>query len=149
MKKRSTRSAAKPVKQASGAKARVVRAKQRVGSVKTPGKRLEAFDLEVIPIRPTEIDEAPPDSTVDLKRVRFGYFEPDAQEVSVVGSFNNWNPRATPMKRRANGDWAVEVRLPPGEYRYRFLVDGEWRDDPAAQFTAMNLYGSFDAIVIV
>ena len=95
--------------------------------------------------------DEPPLSTAQetLKRVRFGYFHPDAQEVFVAGSFNNWNPRATPMGRDSLGDWSVEVRLPPGEYRYRFLVDGEWRDDPSAQLTAMNSYGGFDAVVVV
>ena len=94
-------------------------------------------------------DEPPMGETDDLQRVRFGYFHPDAKKVFVAGSFNNWNPRATPMKRDSVGDWSVEVRLPPGEHHYRFLVDDEWRDDPSAQLTAMNCYGGFDAVVVV
>ena len=90
-----------------------------------------------------------PSDPVELQPVRFGYFNSEAHEVFVAGSFNNWNPRATPMKRDTFGDWSVEVQLPPGEYHYRLLVDGEWRDDPSAQLTAMNSYGGFDAVVIV
>lgn len=89
---------------------------------------------------------APP---VELQRVRFGYFNPDAREVFVVGSFNDWDPRATPLRRDALGDWSVDVELPPGEYRYRLMVDGEWRDDPSAQQTAQNPFGGYDAVLVV
>jgi 1,4-alpha-glucan branching enzyme len=85
----------------------------------------------------------------EMRSVRFGYFNPDAQEVFLVGSFNGWNPRATPLKRDALGDWSVELPLPSGEYRYRLMVDGEWHDDPSVQQTAMNPFGGFDAIVTV
>jgi 1,4-alpha-glucan branching enzyme len=78
--------------------------------------------------------------------VRFGYFKP---EVHVVGSFNGWDPRATPLQRDAVGDWSIELELPVGEHRYRFCVDGEWHDDPAAQQTALNPFGGFDAVMVV
>jgi len=89
---------------------------------------------------------APP---VDLQRVRFGYFNPDAREVFLAGSFNDWDRRATPLTRDALGDWSVDVELPPGEYRYRLVVDGEWRDDPSAQQTAQNPFGGYDAVLVV
>lgn len=84
-----------------------------------------------------------------VRRVRFGYFRPDARAVQVVGSFNGWDPQHTAMRRDALGDWTAEVELPPGEHRYRFLVDGEWRDDPTAQQTAQNPFGGVDAILVV
>jgi hypothetical protein len=31
--------------------------------------------------------------------------------------------------------------LPSGRYEYRFVVDGQWTDDPAAGETVMNPYG--------
>ena len=90
-----------------------------------------------------------PSVPLEIPPVRFGYFQPDAREVYLVGSFNGWNSRATPMRRDALGDWSVELPLPPGEYRYRLMVDGEWRDDPSAQQTAMNPFGGFDAIICI
>lgn len=83
------------------------------------------------------------------RRVRFGYFNPEAREVHVVGSFNGWDPRATALLRDSLGDWAVEIDLPPGEYRYRFFVDGYWRDDPSAAQTVLNPFGGFDAVMVV
>ena len=109
----------------------------------------EVSSLDVITILPPEKGEPPISTAVELKRMRFSYFAPHAREMCVVGSFNHWNPRATPMKVDATGEWSVEVQLPPGEYRYRFMVDGDWRDDPLAQLTVMNAYGSFDAVVVV
>jgi hypothetical protein len=147
MKKRTSVFSEKP---ASSKKAAKDRPKQRVERVSSPRRGNKYSPLEVITIMPEESGKPPISFYSDgLKRVRFGFFNPDAREVFVAGSFNNWNPRATPLKRDSLGDWSVEVRLPPGEYRYRFLVDGDWRDDPSAQLTAMNSYGEFDAIAIV
>ena len=81
--------------------------------------------------------------------VRIGYFQPEAKEVFVAGSFNKWNIRATPLARDSLGDWSIELSLPPGEHRYRLIVDGEWRDDPSAQRVEANPYGGFDAVVFV
>jgi len=109
-----------------------------------------AVALEVTSEFPVESLESPATATpVELKPVRFGYFNSDAREVFIVGSFNDWNQRANPMTRDSIGDWSVELSLPPGEYHYRLIVDGEWHDDPNAQQTAMNSYGSFDAVVVV
>jgi 1,4-alpha-glucan branching enzyme len=97
---------------------------------------------------PTALEPPAPSATNSRRRVRFGYFNPGAGEVYLVGSFNGWDPRATPLNRNSLGDWSIELELPTGEYPYRFFVDGEWRDDPTAQQTAQNPFGGFDAIMI-
>ncbi len=51
---------------------------------------------------------------------------PDAARVHVAGNFNNWDPRATPMRRRRDGRWAAVLDLLPGSYEYKFIVDGRW-----------------------
>lgn len=84
-----------------------------------------------------------------LNTVRIGYFQPEAREVYLAGTFNDWDPRETPMQRDSLGDWSIELSLPPGEHRYRLVVDGEWRDDPSAQRMEPNPFGTFDAVVVV
>ncbi len=90
-----------------------------------------------------------PDAALDLHTVRIGYFLPEAHEVCIAGSFNAWEARETPLTRDSLGDWSIELSLPPGEHRYRLLVDGEWRDDPSAQRMEANPFGSYDAVIVV
>ena len=53
--------------------------------------------------------------------------------VSVVGSFNGWEPGRHELKPRRDGTRTVTVRLDPGEYRFRYLAsDGIWLDDEHA-----------------
>jgi len=94
-------------------------------------------------------DDQPAGQNPNLQPVRFGYFCPEARDVFLAGSFNGWDPRAHPMQRDAFGDWSLELALPPGDHRYRLIVDGEWCDDPSAQRLVANPYGSFDAIIQV
>lgn len=54
--------------------------------------------------------------------------------VSVVGDFNDWNPYAHPLRRRANGTRSAVVTLLAGAtLRFRYLAEGGvWFDDETA-----------------
>lgn len=58
---------------------------------------------------------------------------PDAKEVRLAGSFNGWDPAATPMRKNEFGVWSVAVPLAIGRYEYRFVVDGVWRSEEACE----------------
>jgi len=66
--------------------------------------------------------------------VQFGFVAPHASSVALVGDFNNWDPKATPLRAASTGGvWSVEVPVQPGRHLYAFVVDGTvWRPDPAA-----------------
>jgi len=81
--------------------------------------------------------------------VRMELARPDAQEVGIAGSFNDWHPSVTPMIRLSDGMWAKELVLPPGSYEYRFVVDGEWVDDPAATELIPNSFGTANAVLVI
>ena len=57
--------------------------------------------------------------------------------VSVVGDFNNWNPFAHPLRRRANGTRSAAVTVPAGTMlHFRYLAeDGVWFNDETASAT--------------
>lgn len=74
---------------------------------------------------------------------------PEAGQVCISGTFNDWHPAATPMVAVGGGKWIKELTLPPGRYEYRFLVDGQWADDPNARETAPNSHGSNNAVLVV
>jgi 1,4-alpha-glucan branching enzyme len=82
-------------------------------------------------------------------RVRFEYYDPDAVEVFLAGSFNRWHPRSTGMLRGGEGRWVVEVLLGEGRHEYRLVVDGEWRDDPLSPAFVANPFGTLNAVLVV
>lgn len=81
--------------------------------------------------------------------VSFEYFNPTAREVSVAGTFNGWQPRATPMKKQRGRKWSTGLLLAPGQYEYRFVVDGQWQDDPMAASFVANSFGGLNCVVAV
>lgn len=48
-----------------------------------------------------------------------------AGKVMLAGSFNNWVPDNLPMTKTDSG-WVAGVKLKPGKYWYKFIVDGNW-----------------------
>lgn len=81
------------------------------------------------------------------KPVNFVLDAPYGWDVALAGNFNNWEPRA--MIKDTDGKWRLTVNLMPGTYQYRFLVDTEWREDPANPNKTINEYGSFNSIIEV
>jgi 1,4-alpha-glucan branching enzyme len=75
----------------------------------------------------------------------------NAQAASLCGEFNEWDKAAHPMKRRKDGSYAVTVSFKPGnQYRFRYLLDGErWENDPAADGSVTNPFGSEDSVLQV
>jgi hypothetical protein len=89
-------------------------------------------------------------SASDREVVRFELAAPSASRVTLVGSFNEWNPTATPLERDpASGKWIVSLRLPPGRHVYSFVVDGDVTADPTAPRTADVDFGSANSVVLV
>jgi hypothetical protein len=72
-----------------------------------------------------------------------------ARSVHVAGTFNGWDPLGTPLVRDPLGEWHIEIPLEPGEYEYRFLVDGVWQEDPCAFHSVPNPFGSCNSIIMV
>ena len=81
--------------------------------------------------------------------VVFNFFAPNAFGVSVGGSFNNWMPGQLRLERDGLGMWRGNIRLQPGIYQYRFIVNGKWMDDPNAKKTALNEFGTKNAVLEV
>jgi hypothetical protein len=80
---------------------------------------------------------------------RFVFVAPNAQSVTIVGDFNDWDQQATPLVRH-QGVWTAEVTLPPGRYAYAFLVDGKrWIADPDAPPAVGDDFGRPSSVVTV
>lgn len=76
------------------------------------------------------------------RRQTFTFSAPDALSVQLVGDFTHWQERPISLQKGGDGMWRTSVELSPGTHHYRFLVDGQWRDDPDCILRAPNPFGS-------
>lgn len=74
--------------------------------------------------------EANEEATIWKRTVTFYCHAPNAKKVSLVGTFNDWDPEADPMERNSKGEWCVVLDLEPGDYEYQAVVDGRWLSEP-------------------
>lgn len=73
------------------------------------------------------------------------------QPVSVVGDFNQWDPLATPLRKRSNGTRSASIDLSEGSaHRFKYLADGgEWFCDDDADDFVENEYSSVDSLIVL
>ncbi len=83
------------------------------------------------------------------KRVTFKFSDSGARSVFIAGSFNSWDPSVRPLKKDAKGVWKTTITLPEGAHQYRFIVDGQWVEDPASPHKELNEFGSYNSVVVV
>jgi len=76
-----------------------------------------------------------------------------ASEVGIAGDFNGWVPDkgVESILTDADGErvWTKILHLPPGTYQYRYVVDGEWREDPHNPRVASGPVGGRYSILVV
>lgn len=77
------------------------------------------------------------------------YKDAPGKNVCVAGDFNGWQPGRKLEDRKGDGTYRGRLLLAPGEYQYKFLVDGEWRSDPENPNFVPNEFGSLNSVLIV
>ena len=75
--------------------------------------------------------------------------KPDAKEVYLAGDFNQWQPREKQMLKAKDGSFRVKIKLPSGQYQYKFIVDGVWHNDPDAPHQELSPSGTLDSAFVV
>ena len=83
------------------------------------------------------------------KEVLLEYSAPQANKVSVAGTFNNWDANSLSAKKDRKGNWMVKVALPQGKYEYKFVVDGSWLTDPHSKEVVCNNLGTQNSVLVV
>ena len=70
--------------------------------------------------------------------------------VYLAGEFNGWDPTAKKMAYKArSGIYTATLKLAPGEYQYKFVIDGTWCADPENVNAVANDCGTFNSVVTV
>ena len=93
--------------------------------------------MSISPVLPPVVETTQMGSVPHETGVTFRVWAPNAEFVSVVGTFNKWDKQADPMSRQDDGYWAADVEEAEAgdEYRY-FLKNGKFettRIDPYAR----------------
>lgn len=87
---------------------------------------------------------------IDTMLKEFLVSAPKAGEVYVVGDFNGWKKTdSNRLAKLEDGSWTGHLTLKRGRYRYKYIIDDQWVEDPDNPNNEKNSYGSVDSILIV
>jgi chromosome partitioning protein len=114
-----------------------------------------ALATEVAARAPAQLEQmaetaitAPPPREVVIE-----YRDPGVADVRIAGDFNGWVPdRGVLSSTHQEGEtrvWRKVLRLAPGTYEYRYVVDGEWREDPANPDRIATAMGPPNSLLVV
>lgn len=82
-------------------------------------------------------------------KVTFSLLAKEAKEVCVVGSFNEWNAKANPLKKLKNGNFKGVLNLAKdSSHEFKYIVDGVYVNDDAADSYVWSDFASADNGVI-
>ena len=83
------------------------------------------------------------------RSVTFKLEDAPGRQVFVAGCFSNWEPKHKLADREGRGVYTARILLAPGEYQYKFVVDGEWRLDSANPNFVPNDFGTLNSLLKV
>jgi hypothetical protein len=84
-----------------------------------------------------------------LKQIPLRVRAEGAKEVVLTGDFTQWAKDKVRLTPAAGGEWITSLELAPGEYQYRLIVDGEWRDHAEAARRVPNSFGTQNCVLVV
>lgn len=84
------------------------------------------------------------------KSVTFTVHADKGKAVYLAGVFNQWSLTAKKMAYKAkSGIYTATVKLAPGSYEYKFVIDGTWCADPENANSVPNDQGTFNSVIVV
>ncbi|MDD5408694.1 MAG: AAA family ATPase [Candidatus Omnitrophica bacterium] len=107
----------------------------------TPSRQVTEKTLE------KRMNEILKETLPKLNEVTLTVKAPDAKEVYLAGEFNNWKLDENSRMTQNNGNWTKSINLNNGKYRYRFVIDGNWSEDPGNPLKQVNPYGTMDSLL--
>ena len=108
-----------------------------------------------------EVEATPPEAEAalggkplgDPREVVVRFRDSDAHDVRIAGDFNGWVPdkgvRSLIEAEGGHRVWTKILQLPPGTYQYRYVVDGEWREDPENPEVTTSAVGGRNSVLVV
>lgn len=110
-----------------------------------PSKKLEAGKTS----KKRDSSSAEKSSDPSMVKTEFHLKAPQAKSVKLAADFTEWEKSPLDLRKSEDGAWHAVVSLPPGEHSYRYIVDGQWCDDPHPALRVPNPFGTNNAVVRV
>jgi hypothetical protein len=85
----------------------------------------------------------------EIRKVEFSLKAPSARSVKLAADFTDWEKCPLELMKNEDGVWFSFIPLEPGQYSYRFIVDGQWSDDPRSTKRVPNPFGTQNALRVV
>lgn len=70
--------------------------------------------------------------------------EGTGHQIYLAGNFNEWKPDNAQFQMKdddGDGTWSITVKLAPGTYQYKYVVNGKWTQDPYGPDSAPDGFG--------
>ena len=69
--------------------------------------------------------------------------------VCLSADFNGWSSESHCLQRKED-EWSIQVALPPGSYRYGFVIDKrDWACDPDALIQEDDGFGKKNSLLLI
>lgn len=81
--------------------------------------------------------------------IEFRHYDPRASLITVAGDFNNWDPEHDMMIRGDDNIWRLRKKLSRGQYRYKLVIDGEWKADVYNEQSASDSVGGVSSLISI
>jgi len=111
------------------------------------------LSLTAPPEHSAQLPSAAPSAADSAREVVVRYRDPGASDVRIAGDFNGWVPdknvRSLVQAEGVERVWTKILHLPPGTYHYRYVVDGEWREDPDNPQAEPGPVGGRNSVLVV
>jgi chromosome partitioning protein len=88
-------------------------------------------------------------ATEDLEEISLVFKDLAGTDIKLAGDFNNWEPDRGVTTERHDDLVTKTLRVGPGRYQYRLIINGEWRADPTNPHRVTNEYGEINSLLEV
>jgi hypothetical protein len=72
----------------------------------------------------------------------------EGKKVILAGNFNDWEEDELKMNKRGDG-WELPYVLGPGNYQYKYIVDGRWMVDPTNDQIVKDTKGNQNSFLVI
>lgn len=83
------------------------------------------------------------------KTIVLKYSDTNIDEIQIAGEFNDWIPDLNIDTQHDNGIIRKILRIPPGQYQYRIIIDGQWQEDPNNPDQILNQQGEINSVLSI